>query len=285
MWQYRHFACSFLMHAIVIAILYFTADSILTAYAPKIASMEEQNKPVINASLIDSKAVDAEIKKIELEEKHKQDVLIRERNKITQAKKALEKKEQEAKLLAQKAQEEAKQASLLKKKLAEEQENVKKEKEKVAKLQQNAEEAQKLALKEKQEAVEAANKLKQDMVKFENEKVATKTPPQAPVVQASKNIIDSEISKFKKIIGQQIKQNWVAPSGMPSDLTCDLEIKLFADGSLADISVAKSSGNEAFDQLAIRTIYKSSPFQMPKNKDVMEKFRHFIFTYNPKTIG
>jgi colicin import membrane protein len=56
---------------------------------------------------------------------------------------------------------------------------------------------------------------------------------------------------------------------------------LLPDGSVVDVQLIASSGDELFDNSAINAVNKASPFKMPSDKELAKEFRRLEFTFNP----
>ncbi|MEX0951142.1 MAG: cell envelope integrity protein TolA, partial [Gammaproteobacteria bacterium] len=71
--------------------------------------------------------------------------------------------------------------------------------------------------------------------------------------------------------------------GLPSGLECSFTVRLAPDGSLIDVAITRSSGNELFDQRALVAVRKSSPLPVPEDKEFFERnFRQFTITFRPQ---
>lgn len=106
---------------------------------------------------------------------------------------------------------------------------------------------------------------------------------QTPAHTASKqnSATTGEINQYKALILQQIQQNWIMPT-KTENLSCILQIQLAPGGMVLNVSVLKSSGNEALDRSAIAAVNKSSPLPVPKDSEAFSAFRSFTLTVKPE---
>ncbi len=94
----------------------------------------------------------------------------------------------------------------------------------------------------------------------------------------------TEISKYSFIIKKQIVSQWRKPSQLSSDLKVEIRLTLVPTGEIINAKILKTSGNQIFDDSALRAISKVGTFenlQMPSS--LFEKqFRQFILVFNPE---
>jgi len=193
-----------------------------------------------------------------LDEKHAQEVAIQKKaEKAAEAKKTADiKKTAEADKAAEKkvADDKAKQDEIKKR-------QAKKDAEK--KKQQKA--AQELKLAQQKE-------LESQMAAEQKELEAART---------SQN--QSEIEKYTALILHTMRQNWIMPDGINPEISCQLAIRLKADGTVVSVNVIRSSGNAALDNSARLAVFKSSPLPVPADKDLFNNtFREFNLTVSKK---
>lgn len=76
-----------------------------------------------------------------------------------------------------------------------------------------------------------------------------------------------ELDKFHKYLEElpsHIRKHWKLPSYLlEKDLRCRIRIIISKEGELINHSIIESSGDEAFDQAALRSTLKSSPYPKP----------------------
>ena len=98
------------------------------------------------------------------------------------------------------------------------------------------------------------------------------------------NISLGEIEKFSSIIKKQVVDNWNKPKGISQNLKTEIEIDLVPTGEILSYKILKGSGNEAFDESAMKAISLVNTFDglvmQPKLFD--DHFRKFILIFSPE---
>ena len=98
------------------------------------------------------------------------------------------------------------------------------------------------------------------------------------------NISLGEIEKFSSIIKKQVVDNWNKPKGVGQNLKTEIEIDLLPTGEILSYRILKGSGNEAFDESAMKAISRVNTFDglvmQPKLFD--DHFRKFILIFSPE---
>lgn len=84
---------------------------------------------------------------------------------------------------------------------------------------------------------------------------------------------DSSGGDYYDLVGGKIKQQWIFPDTLHTDLETDVAIKIAVDGSITIEKVEKSSGNPLFDRSVLRAINLASPLPPPLKE--MEIGIHF----------
>jgi colicin import membrane protein len=200
-----------------------------------------------------------------------------EQKAISLAKKKEEEKKAEAE---KKKQEDLKKAELEKKKQEEEKkkkaEDEKKKKEQEAKKkaeEQKKREAEARRKKEAQRKAELARQLSDEMADDE----------QYLDAQADQEAAMS----YENLIQQVVEQNWSRPPSARNGMKVVLVIQLIPNGQVVDVSIASSSGNDAFDRSAVAAVKKAERFpelqQLPA-RVFDEHFRRFKMVFNPEDL-
>lgn len=101
---------------------------------------------------------------------------------------------------------------------------------------------------------------------------------QAAQAQRTQGIVD----KYKALILQKVQQNWVVPV-FNKNISCDMLISLAPGGTVLDVKITRSSGNEALDRSAIQAVYKASPLPVPQDSDAFNQIRQFSATFTPES--
>ena len=98
------------------------------------------------------------------------------------------------------------------------------------------------------------------------------------------NISLGEIEKFSSIIKKQVVDNWNKPKGVSQNLKTEIEIDMVPTGEILSYKILKGSGNEAFDESAMKAISRVNTFDglvmQPKLFD--DHFRKFILIFSPE---
>jgi colicin import membrane protein len=92
------------------------------------------------------------------------------------------------------------------------------------------------------------------------------------------------VDKYKALILQAIAQHWLVPNGADESLSSQLLIHLAPGGSVLDVQLVKSSGDDALDRSARTAVFKASPLPVPTAADEFEPFRQFILKVKPENI-
>ncbi|MFM8454753.1 MAG: TonB family protein, partial [Gammaproteobacteria bacterium] len=115
-----------------------------------------------------------------------------------------------------------------------------------------------LKIRQEQEAKQAAKQAEQARV--EKAKVAEEARVQEEA--------DSAQSAYQGIF----ESYWNKPIGTEG-LVCVLGVQLLADGLVKDVRIVESSGNAAFDDSAMRSVWKASPLTMHQDPKVAAKLQ------------
>jgi colicin import membrane protein len=231
----------------------------------------------VQAVVINENELKSEIQRLEkLEQKKIDDQLAKER--------AI--KEAEQKIIREKEAEKKRLADAQKQKVAE---------------QKRAEEA-------KKQAVEAAKQKKIAQEKAEKQRVADVAKAKAAAdlaakqaadakiaadklaaAQAAKNAAASaealrEIERYKAMVRQQIMRYWVVQGNLAKQDATKLFVRVAPTGTVLDVKVMESSGNDALDRSAVAAVYKASPLPVPQDPDLFRSFRELRLTLRPDSI-
>lgn len=158
----------------------------------------------------------------------------------------------------------------------------------VAEQKRAAEEKQKKAEAEKKRKVEekrraeerqkvAEQSMKEQLVREEQERSAAR----AKAEQAAR--AQSEITKYEGLIRQRVERNWVRPAGWSREMECIVRVRLVPTGEVISATIARSSGNPAFDRSVENAVYKAAPLPLPEdNKGLFEHFRELELRFRPE---
>lgn len=246
--------------------------------------------PVVQATVVDQAALDKEIKKLKAaEDKKRKQKEAEEKKKKAEAKrkadekkrkaeakrKAAEKKKQEAAKKKRLAEEKKKKAAAEKQRLAEE-----KKKKVEAEKQRKAEEAAKQAAAEKKRQAEEAARKKAEAEKKKAEAAARQLELEAQY-QAEQDLTEKQL--IMAAIQQKVDRNWLRPPGTPQSLSCEVRVRLGANGSVLLVSIIKSSGDVGFDRSVESAVSKADPLPMPSSPRLVSQFRDIRFVFKPSS--
>ena len=84
------------------------------------------------------------------------------------------------------------------------------------------------------------------------------------------------MAEIKRIVNSR----WVRPPES-MNLKCTIRVKLTADGTVLDVTIERSSGDEMFDQSAENAVGSHLP--VPPDKELFAReFKSFTFVFDPK---
>ena len=86
-------------------------------------------------------------------------------------------------------------------------------------------------------------------------------------------------------IQDQIVRKWSRPPTARNGMRCLLRVVLLPTGEVLQASVEESSGNEAFDNSAVRAVFRASDLPVPEDNYLFEKsFREFTLLFRPDDL-
>lgn len=271
---------SFLFHVVLILVIvarFAFPSSSSTPMAMTVQTMEDNPEP-IQASMVDMRELEAVAKRKEQEkadaimaaEAEKQRV-INEQNRLKAEKEKIE--------LARKA-DEKRLAEIQQKKKADAEAAKKLAEQKAQKQKADAEAAQKLAAQKALKQAEAA-KAKKDA-----ELAKALAAERMPVAEASAMSGDSlrELDRYKLLVQQQIMRNWFVQGAPATGISTLLFVRLSPDGTVLDVKIKRSSGNDALDRSAIAAVLKASPLPVPQEAALSVHFRELNLTLRPDDV-
>lgn len=264
-----------LLHAAVILLLtmsFVSKAKLPTVPPPKfitanIVQLKQQAKVQVQADT--SAAAAAQKERVE-EQRRRQEKKRQEQQKKEQVKAEQEKQRQQQALAKKKAdqarlqQEKAQQEKAQQEKV--QQEKRKQEQLKQAKIQQEQQAA--LAQKAREEAL---------LNSFQNEQQA----------QHNRVINEQQAQSYAAIIQQAVIAHWNRPASARNDMEVLLDIQLIPNGTVISVTIAKSSGNDAFDRSAVAAVKKAERFpELAKMESAVfeQYFRNFRMRFKPEDL-
>lgn len=95
------------------------------------------------------------------------------------------------------------------------------------------------------------------------------------------------VAQYSAMISQQMHQRWKLPPSARRNMMALVKIRMVPTGDLVTVTIAQSSGNEAFDQSAILAVQKAGRFAFMKNlpsRLFEAHFREFTFRFSPEDL-
>lgn len=89
------------------------------------------------------------------------------------------------------------------------------------------------------------------------------------------------LADYSQRLQSLVERNWLLPTGSRSDLSNELLIQLDAEGHVAQVEIARSSGDRAFDRSAVAAVQRASPLPLPDDaalrSDIVRSGFRFVF--------
>lgn len=105
---------------------------------------------------------------------------------------------------------------------------------------------------------------------------------QAEAAAAAGRVVDEYIAK----IAAKVRRFIVLPPGVSPQIRAEFNVTLLPGGEVLNASLAKSSGNEAYDAAVERAILKAQPLPLPPaEKNMFNRFRDLRLKFSPAESG
>lgn len=164
---------------------------------------------------------------------------------------------------------------------------------------QQQEEAKKLTELKKKQDLAKAEAAKAEATKAEAKRLADEKQQEAKAradaeqkrqqaikqaaMDAERNArIAGEVDRYKALIIGAISRQWILPDNVQNNLSSEFRIRLAPDGSVLEVSLARSSGDSVLDHSAQSAIYKASPLPVPTDPEAFNTFRDISLTVRPE---
>lgn len=126
-------------------------------------------------------------------------------------------------------------------------------------------------------------------------KVTSHEPPEASEPAKPKQTLESSqvgqdealVQSYSHYIQQEVERYWTRPPSARNGMSVKVSVRLLKDGTVMSARVVTSSGNQAFDQSALRAVNQASPFEKLAEMDSAQfnrNFRRFTFTFSPEDL-
>lgn len=255
--------------------------------------------PIVQATVVDEKAVAAELSKLrEQETRRQQAEEDRQRQLEREARQAEQnrrREEQRVAELQQKRTEEERRLKAEQQRRAEENERLAKiqaEKEALEKKRQAEEkrlaeiELEKRRAEENRKKAEAERKRKEEQERRRREdeealKARVAEEQRQHDAQREREA-RATVAQYVEAIRQKVERNWLRPPGTAQGLSCNVVVQLIPGGDVASVRISKSSGNPSFDRSVESAVRKAAPLPLPPDPALFDRFRQIEFVFNPK---
>ena len=97
----------------------------------------------------------------------------------------------------------------------------------------------------------------------------------------------SLVARYAGMISQQMQQRWQLPPSARRDMVCLVKIRLSVSGRVVAVTLASSSGSDAFDQSSLLAVKKAGDFRFIKNLPAAvfdQHFREFVFRFSAEDL-
>ncbi len=96
---------------------------------------------------------------------------------------------------------------------------------------------------------------------------------------ATGRMVDEYVAK----ISAKIRRNIVAPPGVSSKIRAEFDVTLLPGGLVleSELTMTRSSGNNAYDSAVERAILKSQPLPLPPDAALFNRFRDLHLKFSP----
>lgn len=272
----KYFLASVLMHLFLLGFFIFSFE---THYNDN--QLPPKPGEIVQATLVDQTKIDEEVVKLKTVENQQAQELEKVKHEREQEQAKLEKLKKDMAVAKQQEQERLAEIKIFKQKEQKQLEDLKREKEaekkRLAALddQRQAEQdrvKQMRLEREKEEKKKADSKRKAEDAK---RVAAAKAAKEAERVAAeAQGRITSEVQRVLGLWAERIKNNKREAYGLATDLYCKLAINVLPDGNVK-VRLVQSSGNAIYDDLSIKAVYKSEPFELPEDSLVREQIKSF----------
>lgn len=237
------------------------------------------DKKIVQAALIDKRAIDLANQRRAAEERLQQEKILEQQRLAEQAQQEAERAKQALELAAAlKAQQQAmlEQVKQEQAKKAQAQDQAKKAQEQIKKAQEQAKLEQQLQMKQQ---IAQQQQLAKQQAAAKQQKAAALKAQNDKIVAEQQAMLESEVERYRAEFAAAIEENRVLSSVFAGNIRCELKIMLLPDGSILNIKVLKSSGNVAYDEMSAKAVYKSAPLPMPQDQELYKQLREIILSF------
>jgi len=146
------------------------------------------------------------------------------------------------------------------------------------------EQAEKERIEQLKKKVQARKQMEQELARQSRAELEREQARlQAQQAKASQAAVrDKVIEDFKSRIQTKVQSYVRLPQRISGNPEAIFQVTLFANGEVRDVSLVKSSGQQAYDVEVERAIIKASPLPLPDDKDAAAVFRNgLVLKFRP----
>lgn len=139
----------------------------------------------------------------------------------------------------------------------------------------------KIAEQKKREALKQDEDLRkqmmQEMLAGEDSQIASNA-----AAAAHEQEVQKLVDQYKAKISDKVRGNTRLPDGLKGNPYVEFMVSVLPTGEVASIKLNKSSGQPDFDEAVRQAIQKSSPFEIPKDRDAAVQFRNLLLKHKAR---
>ncbi len=257
MYSKRTIALSIALHVALVVLLTVSID-----FGPAEVRATGQRKKIVQAVVVDNRAVDEEVKRLQAAEKKKR---LEREQRITEA-------ERKAAVAQKKRKAEERRLKELEAERKRLNKQINKDQDRIAEQKRKADEQKKRA--------EAERKLReQEQAERERKRIERALHDDLAAEEAVAD--EQEIDRFVAAIQNRVRQSFTILPGLDG-LSCTLRITLIPGGEVSKVEVVQSSGNATFDRQAENAVRKAAPLPVPLQPRLFNKMRNISFVFDPQ---
>ena len=157
------------------------------------------------------------------------------------------------------------QKRMAKEQLAMEQRSIDEERRRVEEERRRADEERRKAADEERRRVDEARR------KADSDRVARE------LASTARN---RALGEYVNAIQRKVRQNWILPQDLQGNPEAVFDVVQLPTGDVIRVTIAKSSGNAAYDEAVHRAILKSTPLPLPEPRSLFS--RELKLTFRPR---
>jgi colicin import membrane protein len=149
------------------------------------------------------------------------------------------------------------------------------------------EEAERQAREEAKRKAEAERKAKEEAERRAREKAqreaqeARENALEVAMREEEQRIQQAQDERDRNLwgeqIGNEVRREWVRPSGAPPDFSCVVRVELSVYGDVLQREIIRSCGNEFLDNSVLQAVDQASPLPLPRNARVFQTTINITF--------